>query len=97
MYIFSQDRRYDRSKIEKIPAPLSLSQIYQITNEQIASDHRKLLAHEDFVGIAIIKKFGLFNIDFFSKLRIEKGCNSITLVKMKVFIYSNCKKSFICC
>ena len=42
-------------------------------------------------------KFGLFNVDFFLELKIEKSCNDIALMKVKTLIGSNCKENFVSC
>lgn len=42
-----------------------------------------------------MKKFKIFNIEFFSKLKIEKSCNSIVLMRIQVLIGSNFEKSFV--
>ena len=43
-----------------------------------------------------MKKFRLLYIDLFPKMRVEKSCNSIALVRVQAFMCSDCKKGLVC-
>lgn len=47
------------------------------------------------IGIAVLKKFKLLNVDFLPKLKIEKCHNSIKLIKVKMSMGYSSKNSLV--
>lgn len=81
---------------------LEKPQLFNLIGKYIKSQTSKLLQiiksfdqYENLIEIIIMKKFRIFNIEFFPKLKIEKSCNSIVLMRIQVLMGSNFEKSFV--
>lgn len=48
------------------------------------------------IGVPVIKQYELFIKYIFSKLRNKKNYNSIGLIGLKIVIYNDSKKTFLC-
>lgn len=83
---------------------LKKAQFFYLISKSIKSKTSKLFKpikyfkkYQNLAIVAVVKEFRLFNINFLSKLKIEKNFYYIKLVWMQSILCNNSKKSFVGC